>query len=81
MLLSLNITKLTSNIRGKSMPKQKFKSYLITNIPERDWKLFKRWTVLEGYDNLNHALSALIKLAGNNTIVGFNLGTENEQTT
>ena len=48
------------------MPKQKFKSYLITNIPERDWKMFKRWTAIEGYDNLNHALSTLIKLAGNN---------------
>ena len=50
------------------MPKQKFKSYLITNIPERDWKLFKRWTAMEGYNNLNHALSTLIRLAGNNNI-------------
>jgi len=48
------------------MPKQKFKSYLITNIPERDWKLFKKWTAVEGFDNLNHALSTLIKLAGSN---------------
>tara|TARA_Y100000034_G_scaffold96541_1_gene117598 strand:+ start:1898 stop:2086 length:189 start_codon:yes stop_codon:yes gene_type:complete len=62
------------------MPKQKFKSYLITNIPERDWKLFKKWTAIEGYDNLNHALSTLIRLAGNNNIVSLN-GTENEQTT
>ena len=51
------------------MPKQKFKSYLITNIPERDWKLFKKWTAIEGYDNLNHALATLIRLAGNNNIV------------
>ena len=80
MLLRLNITKLTHYLRGKSMPKQKFKSYLITNIPERDWKLFKRWTVLEGYDNLNHALSTLIKLAGNNDLHG-KYRTENEQTT
>ena len=51
------------------MSKQKFKSYLITNIPERDWKLFKKWTAIEGFDNLNHALSTLIRLAGNNNIV------------
>ena len=57
-----------------------FKSYLITNIPERDWKLFKKWTAVEGYDNLNHALSTLIKLAGNNDLNG-KYRTENEQTT
>ena len=62
------------------MSNRKFKSYLITNIPERDWKLFKKWTAIEGYDNLNHALSTLIRLAGNNNIVSLN-GTENEQTT
>ena len=62
------------------MSNRKFKSYLITNIPERDWKLFKKWTAIEGYDNLNHALSTLIRLAGNNNIVSLS-GTENEQTT
>ena len=62
------------------MPKQKFKSYLITNIPERDWKLFKKWTAIEGYDNLNHALSTLIRLAGNNNISSTN-GTEDDHTT
>ena len=46
------------------MPNHNFKSYLITNIPETDWKKFKRWTAIEGYDNLNQALSTLIKLAG-----------------
>ena len=62
------------------MPKQKFKSYLITNIPERDWKLFKKWTAIEGYDNLNHALSTLIRLAGNNNIVSHQ-ETESAKTT
>ena len=62
------------------MPKQKFKSYLITNIPERDWKLFKKWTAIEGFDNLNHALSTLIRLAGNSNL-NVKFGTENEQTT
>ena len=62
------------------MPKQKFKSYLITNIPERDWKLFKKWTAIEGLENLNHALSTLIRLAGNNNIVSEQ-GTESAKTT
>ena len=62
------------------MSKQKFKSYLITNIPERDWKLFKKWTAIEGYDNLNHALSTLIRLAGNNNISSTNR-TEDAHTT
>ena len=62
------------------MSKQKFKSYLITNIPERDWKLFKKWTAIEGFDNLNHALSTLIRLAGNNNIVSEQ-GTESAKTT
>ena len=70
------------------MPKQKFKSYLITNIPERDWKLFKKWTAVEGYNNLNHALSTLIRLVGSDKdftrkdgIFLSSKGTENEQTT
>ena len=70
LLLSIKLTKLTHNIREESMPKQKFKSYLITNIPERDWKKFKRWTAIKGYDTLNDALSNLIKLAGNDDLLG-----------
>ena len=62
------------------MPKQKFKSYLITNIPERDWKLFKKWTAIEGYDTLNHALSSLIRLAGSENL-SFSHRTENDKTT
>ena len=46
------------------MPKLKYKSYLITRIPERDWKMFKRWTAIQGYDNLNDAFANLIKKAG-----------------
>ena len=38
-----------------NMPKLKFKSYLITNIPERDWKKFKRWAAIMDYNNLNDA--------------------------
>lgn len=44
------------------------KTFLIRDIPERDWKKFKRWTVVEDYDNLNHAITTLIKLAGNNEL-------------
>ena len=57
------------------MANRKFKSYLITNIPESDWKRFKRWTAIEGFDTLNQALSSLIKSAGNNKL---NLTTEME---
>ena len=60
--------------------KPKFKSYLITNIPVEDWLKFKRWTAVEGHGTLNNALSALIKLAGNNNLHSKHR-TENEQTT
>ena len=54
------------------MGKLRRKSYLITNIPVADWKRFKRWTAIEGYDNLNHALSTLIKMAGENNLTTNN---------
>tara|TARA_Y100000310_G_C20012759_1_gene503700 strand:- start:251 stop:445 length:195 start_codon:yes stop_codon:yes gene_type:complete len=60
--------------------KGKFKSYLITNIPEDDWLKFKKWTAIEGYGTLNNALSELIKLAGNNDLHGKHR-TDNEQRT
>ena len=62
------------------MPNRKFKSYLITNIPESDWKRFKRWTAVEGYDNLNHALSSIIKSAGSNQL-NLVVETEHDHTT
>ena len=45
------------------MPKLKFKSYLITNIPERDWKKFKRWAAIMDYNNLNDAIAHQLRLA------------------
>ena len=54
------------------MPKLKCKSYLITNIPETDWKKFKRWTAMQDYNNLNDALTNLIRLAGNNDLKSTN---------
>ena len=54
------------------MANLKQKSYLITNIPAGDWKRFKRWTALGEYDNLNHALSSLIKMAGQNVLTTHN---------
>ena len=57
------------------MANLKQKSYLITNIPLGDWKRFKRWTAIEGYDNLNHALSTLIRQAGNNQLTSTDNGT------
>ena len=50
------------------MPNHNFKSYLITNIPETDWKKFKKWTAIKEYSNLNEAITNLIKLAGNNQL-------------
>jgi|TARA_R100001530_G_C4291129_1_gene148040 hypothetical protein len=44
------------------------KTFLIRDIPERDWKKFKRWTVVKDYDNLNHAITTLIKLAGSDKL-------------
>ena len=54
------------------MSKRKFKSYLITGIPERDWRLFKRWSAVQDYTNLNDAFANLIRLAGNNKIAEAN---------
>ena len=50
------------------MKNRKFKTYLITNIPETDWKRFKRWTAMTGYSNLNDAFSKLIRLAGDDKL-------------
>ena len=48
------------------------KTFLIRDIPEKDWKKFKRWTAIEGYNNLNHAMTTLVKLAANNKIIEAN---------
>ena len=48
------------------------KTFLIRDIPERDWKKFKRWTVNHDYNNLNDAITTLIKLAGSNKLVEEN---------
>ena len=50
------------------MANVKQKSYLITNIPAGDWKRFKKWTALEEFDNLNHAILTLVRRAGSNQI-------------
>ena len=50
------------------MANLKQKSYLITNIPAGDWKRFKKWTALEEFDNLNHAILTLVRRAGSNQI-------------
>ena len=50
------------------MANLKQKSYLITNIPAGDWRRFKKWTALEEFDNLNHALLTLVRRAGDNQI-------------
>ena len=57
------------------MANRKFKSYLITNIPETDWKKFKRWTALTEHSNLNDAFHKLIKLAGNDRLADVTEGT------
>jgi hypothetical protein len=64
LLVNINVSKLINNQRGKSMSK----TFLIRDIPERDWKKFKRWTVVHDYDNLNHAITTLIKRAGNDEL-------------
>ena len=56
------------------MANLKQKTYLLTNIPLGDWKRFKRWTALEEYDNLNHALLTLVRRAGQNQLT--NVGNE-----
>jgi len=63
------------------MAKLKQKSYLITNIPNGDWKRFKRWTAIEEYDNLNHALLTLVRLAGSNEITSTENGIVNDTQT
>ena len=63
------------------MTKLKQKSYLITNIPAGDWKRFKRWTAIEEYDNLNHALLTLVRRAGSNQLLPTADGTVNETQT
>ena len=50
------------------MKQGKFKTYLITNIPNTDWSKFKKWSALNGFNNLNDAISILIHLAGNNKL-------------
>ena len=60
------------------MANLKQKSYLITNIPAGDWKRFKRWTAIEEYDNLNHALLTLVRLAGSNEITSTENGIVND---
>tara|TARA_R100000458_G_C8037256_1_gene90140 strand:+ start:195 stop:470 length:276 start_codon:yes stop_codon:yes gene_type:complete len=62
LLVNINVSKLKNNQRGKSMSK----TFLIRDIPEVDWKKFKRWTVVQDFNNLNHAITTLIKRAGNN---------------
>ena len=59
----------------------KQKSYLITNIPAGDWKRFKRWTALEDFDNLNHALLTLVRRAGDNQITPIEGTTVNDTQT
>ena len=63
------------------MANLKQKSYLITNIPAGDWKRFKRWTAIEEYDNLNHALLTLVRLAGSNEITSTENGIVNDTQT
>ena len=41
--------------------RRKFKSYLIRNISETDWKKFKRWSAMQGFTNLNDTFGSIIK--------------------
>ena len=63
------------------MANLKQKSYLITNIPAGDWKRFKKWTALEEFDNLNHALLTLVRRAGDNNLFKENRTMNDTQTT
>ena len=63
------------------MGRLKKKSYLITNIPVGDWKRFKKWTALEEYDNLNHALLTLVRRAGSNQLANTDGIVDDTQTT
>lgn len=49
----------------------KLKSYLITNIPESDWKRFKKWIVIEDFENINQAFNHIIKTAGKNKLAFY----------
>ena len=60
------------------MANLKQKSYLITNIPAGDWKRFKKWTALEEFDNLNHAILTLVRRAGSNQITATENRTVND---
>tara|TARA_Y100001973_G_C5185556_1_gene327620 strand:- start:1925 stop:2113 length:189 start_codon:yes stop_codon:yes gene_type:complete len=62
------------------MQDDKFKTYLITNIPESDWKKFKKWTTLQDFNTLNDALRHIIKTAGHNKLA-FYSESGNEHTT
>ena len=62
------------------MRNNKFKTYLITNIPEKDWKKFKRWIAIADFDTLNDAFNHLIKEAGDNKLA-FYSESNSEQTT
>ena len=63
------------------MANLKQKSYLITNLPAGDWKRFKKWTALEEFDNLNHALLTLVRRAGDNNLFKENRTMNDTQTT
>ena len=63
------------------MANLKQKSYLITNIPAGDWRRFKKWTALEEFDNLNHALLTLVRRAGSNQITSTADGIVNDTQT
>ena len=63
------------------MAKLKQKSYLITNIPNGDWKRFKRWTAIGEYDNLNHALLTLVRRAGSSQLTNADGIVDDTQTT
>tara|TARA_Y100000310_G_C20221010_1_gene595757 strand:+ start:181 stop:375 length:195 start_codon:yes stop_codon:yes gene_type:complete len=63
------------------MANLKQKSYLITNIPLGDWRRFKKWTALEEFDNLNHALLTLVRRAGNNQVTSKADGIVNDTQT
>ena len=63
--MQVNITKFNYQIKGNILmlgkKRKKFKSYLIRNISEKDWKMFKRWSAIQGYTNLNDTFSSIIK--------------------
>lgn len=40
--------------------RKKFKSYLIRNISVKDWRMFKRWSAMQGFTNLNDTFSSII---------------------